>query len=303
MNAPRISLSPNSALKNVANVANVGVRAVTNIGSNISRVASNSLSSNSSSSTLLSGTGAMILIVLVFIVIFAIYYQTVGYSFQLGWEGLGWSRAHGEQIRVDGPGGLNAWMNPSPPEPAFGGTKHGAPFGSGLEKAVDQLESDVEAALSGRGIDGKQVFNINRNLYKFSEAEPLCKAFGAELATYDQVKDAYKAGADWCNYGWTKGQLALYPTQKETYDKLQQSSSEDERTSCGVPGLNGGYFPNQDQRFGVNCYGVKPAESALDRRVEQAENSDISYNREVAKFKAERGGIPVTPWAPGQWSE
>ena len=33
-------------------------------------------------------------------------------------------------------------------------------------------------------------------------------AFDAELASYDQVKDAWQKGADWCNYGWVKGQAA-----------------------------------------------------------------------------------------------
>jgi archaellum component FlaG (FlaF/FlaG flagellin family) len=51
----------------------------------------------------------------------------------------------------------------------------------------------------------KEVFNIADNKYTYSDAEPLCKAFGAELATYDQVKEAWNNGADWCNYGWVKG--------------------------------------------------------------------------------------------------
>ena len=59
-----------------------------------------------------------------------------------------------------------------------------------------------------------EVFNVNKNDFTYYDAEPLCKALGAELATYDQVKDAYGKGADWCNYGWVKGQVAIYPTQK-----------------------------------------------------------------------------------------
>ena len=26
---------------------------------------------------------------------------------------------------------------------------------------------------------------------------------------------------DWCSYGWSKGQQALYPTQQAAYDRLQ----------------------------------------------------------------------------------
>jgi hypothetical protein len=176
-------------------------------------------------------------------------------------------------------------------------------LGSDIERGFKKIESDVESALGfgSSGPGGKQVFNISRNLYKFSDAEPLCRAYGAELATYDQVKDAYKAGADWCNYGWSKGQLALYPTQKSTYDKLQHGP-ENERMSCGLPGVNGGYFPNEEQRFGVNCYGPRPAESALDERVQMEERSDTAFDREVNHYKAELDSIAVNPFNTKQWS-
>ena len=49
----------------------------------------------------------------------------------------------------------------------------------------------------------KQVFNISNNIYTYDDAEAVCKAFGAELADYHQLKDWYQKGADWCNYGWT----------------------------------------------------------------------------------------------------
>jgi hypothetical protein len=108
-----------------------------------------------------------------------------------------------------------------------------------------------------------EVFNVSKNDFNYYDAEPLCKALGAELATYDQVKEAYGKGADWCNYGWVKGQVAIYPTQKATYDDLQKGD-EDERNACGKPGVNGGYFDNPDMKFGVNCYGPKPSQSGHD---------------------------------------
>jgi hypothetical protein len=223
--------------------------------------------------------------------LFAVYYQTIGYYIQIGWQKLGWSRARGESVEIDIPGGPSAQLTPAPAADSDSG--------AGAGGILQRLESDVESALSG-GI-GKQVFNVHRNLYTFGEAEPLCRAFGAELATYDQVKDAYNAGADWCNYGWVKGQMAVYPTQKDTYEKLQHGP-EEERMSCGLPGINGGYFPNAEQRFGVNCYGPRPAESALDERVQMEERSDLAYDREVSKFRSEIDSIAVNPWSKGQWS-
>jgi len=237
-----------------------------------------------------SGWGGVLLVVVILIGLFALYYKTIGYYITIGWDKLMDSRKKGESIQIGLPGGGGATMNPTP-----------STASSGIEGAVQRLESDVEAALGGGRGGGKQVFNIAQNMYTFGDAEPLCRAFGAELATYDQVKDAHAAGADWCNYGWVKGQLAVYPTQKSTYEKLQHGT-EEERMSCGLPGLNGGYFPNADQRFGVNCYGPRPAESALDERVQMEETSNIAFDREVNRFKSERDSIAVNPWNGKQWS-
>ena len=249
-----------------------------------------------SATSFLSGWGGILLVLVILVVLFAVYYKTIGYYINLGWEKLGWSRRHGESVEINVPGGPSATLTPSP----SAAPSTASDIGSSLEGVVQRLERDVESAL---GVDagGKQVFNVARNVYTFGEAEPLCRAFGAELATYDQVKDAYEAGADWCNYGWVKGQLAIYPTQKSTYDKLQHGP-EHERMSCGLPGVNGGYFPNAEARFGVNCYGKRPAESALDERLQMEAKTDTSYDREVNRFKAELDSIAVNPWSAKQWS-
>ncbi len=95
--------------------------------------------------------------------------------------------------------------------------------------------------------------------------------------------------------------MALFPTQKETYEKLQQGPAS-QRDSCGAPGVNGGYFPNADQRFGVNCYGSRPAKSALDERLQYEGQTDTAFDKEVNKFKSELDTIAVNPWAKGRWS-
>ena len=164
-------------------------------------------------------------------------------------------------------------------------------------------KSAIEKILPGK----KQVFNVAANKFKYSDAEPLCKAFGAELATYDQVKEAWSKGADWCNYGWVKGQAAVYPTQQATYDKLQ-AGPEDQRGSCGIPGVNGGYFDNSDIRFGVNCYGARPSENDTDARKKMGADGVMTqdglvYNRKVQDYKAHLTEIPVNPFSEQVWSE
>jgi len=237
----------------------------------------------------MSGWLAVLLVLVALVVLFAVYYQTIGYYIQIGWKKLAWSHDRGEQIDIQMPGSeVVAHLTP-----AGGG-------GGGPSNIVHDVEAATRHAL-GVGNGGSQVFNIARNLYTYSEAEPLCKAFGAELATYDQVKDAWTAGADWCNYGWVKGQMAVYPTQQTTYDKLQ-SGPADQRDSCGLPGVNGGFFPNAEQRFGVNCFGPRPHETPLDERQQYVTKHETAFDREVARFKAELPGIAVNPWNGGQWS-
>lgn len=251
-------------------------------------------------SSILSSWWATILVVILLVIVFAVYYQTIGYYFKLGWDRLSWSKSKNEKVEITTPtGGPTAILTPAPAHSEGEGA--GASIGKSFSNVANKIESDVEAALGVATGGKKQVFNVARNVYTFAEAEPLCRAFGAELATYDQVKEAYNAGADWCNYGWAKGQLALYPTQKSTYEKLQ-AGPEKERMMCGLPGVNGGFFPNESQRFGVNCYGPRPAETALDQREETAENSDITFDREVNRFRSELNSISVKPFSSNSWS-
>ena len=250
--------------------------------------------------TFLTSWAGMLVIIGLTMVLIWIYYETIGYYIGIGWDKMKWSRDHNEKIKIDVPGSqISAELTPTHKEKDLepSSTSSQSPITT-LGKELKELESDVASAL---GSSGKEVFNVARNLYKFEDAEPLCRAFGAELATSDQVKDAHKAGADWCNYGWSKGQMALFPTQKETYEKLQQGPAS-QRESCGIPGINGGYFPNAEQRFGVNCYGSRPAKSALDERLQYEGQTDTAFDKEVNKFKAELDTIAVNPWAKGRWS-
>lgn len=124
---------------------------------------------------------------------------------------------------------------------------------------------------ANKKIPGAEVFNISNNLYTYDDAKAICKAYGARLATYDDVEDSYKKGGEWCNYGWSANQMAFFPTQKATWEELQQTDNH--KNDCGRPGVNGGYFANPDIRFGVNCYGKKPKPS-------QKELSMMEYNKQ-----------------------
>jgi hypothetical protein len=151
-----------------------------------------------------------------------------------------------------------------------------------------------------------EVFNVSKNDFTFYDAQPLCRALGAELATYEQVKDAWSKGADWCNYGWIKGQAAVYPTQEDSWKSIQ-AGPEENKNSCGVPGLNGGYFDNPEMKFGVNCYGVKPAQSQHDQELLMKQGNMpktvplLKIDEKIQEFKKQADSLGLLPFNDDKW--
>ena len=153
----------------------------------------------------------------------------------------------------------------------------------------------------------KEVFSVSKNNYSYYDAAPLCKALGAELATYEDVKNAWKDGADWCNYGWVKGQMAVYPTQKSTYEELQQGP-EEQRGACGKPGVNGGYFDNPELKYGVTCTGKRPSQSQHDATsvtsgsTRPLTSSGLEFEKKVQQFKEESDTLGILPFNKEKWA-
>jgi hypothetical protein len=108
----------------------------------------------------------------------------------------------------------------------------------------------------------EEVFHISNNLYTYDDSVAICSAFDSKLATYDQIEDAYNKGAEWGTYGWSEGQMILFPTQKDTWNKLQKIKGRE--NDQGRPGINGGFLPNKNIFFGVNCFGIRPSATDLD---------------------------------------
>jgi len=148
----------------------------------------------------------------------------------------------------------------------------------------------------------EEVFNIRDNEFTYDEAKAVCAAHGARLATIEDMIAAYDRGANWCSYGWTQGQLAMYPTQKEYWAKLQMDN--DRRNECGEPGLNGGFFENPEFKFGANCFGRKPVpksnEIAKDSIGRRRSNP---YTDLIDKYKAGIDRYRISPFNEEGWSD
>ena len=135
----------------------------------------------------------------------------------------------------------------------------------------------------------EEVYHIYNNIHTYDDAIKKCKLYGGRLATEEEVIDAWKNGANWCNYGWTEGQKALFPSQKDAvdYENRKISVINDKgctlnyNNKCQKVGVNGGKF-SKDYRFGVNCYGYKPEQSEND--IKHQKKDDLSRLNEEKKY-------------------
>jgi hypothetical protein len=148
----------------------------------------------------------------------------------------------------------------------------------------------------------KEVFYISGNSYTYEDAPAVCAAYGADLASYDQLMEAYSSGAEWCGYGWSKGGMALFPTQDSTWSLLQGEADTAKRTGCGRPGVNGGYF-DPKTKFGVNCYGTKPGNKDVKFPLPVPGSDPSEFNKQVNKFKSMIDKMIVSPFNRVGWSE
>ena len=151
---------------------------------------------------------------------------------------------------------------------------------------------------------GGEVFHVRDNIYNYDDAKAICKAYNSRLASLNEVIDAYKKGANWCSYGWSEDQMALYPTQKDFWEKLQGSSNTEKQ--CGVPGVNGGFFHNKYYNFGANCYGNKPDISCNDEaehNFERKKLSKIDYKASTYKHNIDGGKVKISPFNETRWHQ
>jgi len=181
-------------------------------------------------------------------------------------------------------------------------------FGSEIVEEKEKKKEVVPATPGTRpnrplagSVVGSEVFHINDQVFTYDEAPAVCGAYGAELATLEQIMEAYSKGAEWCGYGWSVGGMALYPTQLETWKRLQQEVDPGKRTFCGRPGVNGGYF-DPATKFGVNCFGFKPAGQFTPPA--PVPGVDMTkYNSMVERFKRMLKTLTLDPYSRNEWSK
>ena len=181
---------------------------------------------------------------------------------------------------------------------------------------VSQESSSSSGGGGGGGGDGpepvpeitrkKQVFHVPGNKYTYEDSKAICTAYGGELASIKEMDEAYTKGSDWCSYGWSKDQMALYPTQYEKWEKLRKIKGHE--NDCGRPGINGGYIGNPNVRFGVNCYGYKPEINETETNMMNntqlypKTEKEIEFEKKVDYWKNKLSEIIVSPFNSSNWS-
>lgn len=152
----------------------------------------------------------------------------------------------------------------------------------------------------------KEVFHIPGNKYTYEDSKAICNAYGGRLANYKEINSAFDKGADWCSYGWSDGQMALFPTQEEKWKKLQKDPGHE--NDCGRPGINGGYINNPALKYGINCYGNKPPISAKEAEImrnspiHQKTMKEIRFDKQVEQWRKKLCDIAIAPFNHNKWN-
>lgn len=162
-------------------------------------------------------------------------------------------------------------------------------------------QSASETGIIGRANGRKQVFNLKKNIFSLDDADAACGVFGADVASIDQLINAHKQGADWCNVGWTKDGIAAFPIQMDTWQKTQDNKGA-RRNECGSYGIN---VARSDPHllYGVNCYGVKPSPRG-NEKIKHSYMSDKEREKllKMDEFKKNINDIPIMPFSEDKWS-
>ena len=187
----------------------------------------------------------------------------------------------------------------------------------------NQPSSNVENTSTNVEIPGSEVYVTNRNIWSYDDAEAVCKLQGGELASYEQLVEAAKDGANWCNLGWVKSdtsnpddpyKFAHFPVQRQHFNEVKKSNNKD---ICGPIwndkyqdeqySIQGGAY-NKNKLLAVNCYGPK-RDPMIDEKYNMELIKESSYDPQLQnkmnQIKDEVEDLSLLPFNKDsqQWSQ
>jgi len=173
----------------------------------------------------------------------------------------------------------------------------------------------------------KEVYSVMKNQWQYDDAQYVCKALNSELATYDQLVEAAKNGAHWCNLGWVKTdkvgdddglRLAHFPIQRDLFNRQKTNNKSINKNKCGKRwnnnnrqeyndtehSIQGGEY-SKYQNFGVNCYGIKrPISDDEKYLLHQKDELDLDEQEKLEEIKRKIGddGLLHNLYTNYKWS-
>ena len=177
-----------------------------------------------------------------------------------------------------------------------------------IDNELDQLTSSKKTEENtdiSNVVMNKEVFHVPGSRFTYNDANAICKSMNSDLASYEQLQNAHKNGANWCSYGWSQEQLALYPTSQNKFNEL--SENDKTKYDCGFVGVNGMYVNNPYMKFGANCYGVKPKKSDLELKHSEVSDykpksaKEVIFDNRVEYWKRRLGNVLVAPFNKDKW--
>jgi len=177
-----------------------------------------------------------------------------------------------------------------------------------LDNELDQLTSSKKRQENtdiSNNVMNKEVFHIPGSRFTYNDATAICKSMNSDLASYEQLQNAQKNGANWCSHGWSQDQLALYPTSQHKFNELNKNDKT--KYDCGFVGVNGMYVNNTYMKFGANCYGFKPKKSELELNHSEVTDykpktaKEVIFDNRVEYWKRRLGNVLITPFNKDKW--
>jgi len=106
--------------------------------------------------------------------------------------------------------------------------------------------------------DEREPYLIKDMIFTRAEAPYKCRAYGAELATKQQLIKYYNEGGHAPQLGWIQGRHSSgYADAYQVVAPCEYVKMRRQGLSPAPPGVNGGLY-NDHVRLGAWCYGIKP---------------------------------------------
>jgi hypothetical protein len=258
-----------------------------------------------------------------YIVLNGTKYPSTNPNAAIGYEGFSKSIT---PLQVTIPSGINRLeircVNGACNNSAYSGGGCPSPAGVWLaitdSKGNIMVKTNCDGWTCNRFFYPAEVYQISNYIYKLSDAAPMCASLGASVATYDQLSEAQRAGANWCSTGWVadKGtRNAFYPITQDTMGGCGNGRAgvidwigDDGWFKVFWGGVPFGY------NAAINCFGNKPDSNAWNKinpaindgskgtlKVKGGEVLPFNKNQSFPQYKWSRysnGPSPAPPPAP-----